>query len=194
LFEWPDRRRGILRCEERPASLFAGSSKSAMDAHRATESASFSMRSKPLFRTILAGKEAALARASDANKFILAQSGRTFLCAHHRAQDQARHLSQCGCTARRDHLLHRTSQRQPKAVPMDKISRRHSRLDRTLLRLQFANQGLKCHELACSALSPMMWPMPSPLFRAGSWRRCPPNPGSWILALSLGRLALAALP
>jgi hypothetical protein len=36
--------------------------------------------------------------------------------------------------------------------------------------------------------------MPSPLFRAGSWRRCPPNPGSWILALSLGRLTLAALP
>jgi hypothetical protein len=33
--------------------------------------------------------------------------------------------------------------------------------------------------------------MPSPLFRAGS---CPPNPGSWILALSLGRLTLAALP
>jgi hypothetical protein len=34
-------------------------------------------------RDQLAGKEAALARPSDANQFILAQSGRTFLCAHH---------------------------------------------------------------------------------------------------------------
>jgi hypothetical protein len=33
-------------------------------------------------RDQLAGKEAALARPSDANQFILAQSGRTFLCAH----------------------------------------------------------------------------------------------------------------
>jgi hypothetical protein len=30
---------------------------------------------------------------------------------------------------------------------MDKISRRHPQFDRTLLRLQFARQGLKCHEL-----------------------------------------------
>jgi hypothetical protein len=30
----------------------------------------------------MAGKEAALVRAPDTNKFILAQSGRTFLCAH----------------------------------------------------------------------------------------------------------------
>lgn len=40
-----------------------------------------------------------------------------------------------------------TSQRRPKAVPMDQISRRHSPLDRTLLRLQLACEGLKCHEL-----------------------------------------------
>ena len=33
------------------------------------------------------------------------------------------------------------------AIPMDKISRRHPPLNRTLLRLQFASQGLKCHEL-----------------------------------------------
>ena len=100
----------------------------------------------PLIRNWLA-KTAALARASDANQFILAQSGRTLLCAHHRAQDQARHLSQRGRVARRHHVLHRTSQRRPKAVPMDQISRRHSQLNRTLLRLQFARQGLKCHEL-----------------------------------------------
>ena len=98
-------------------------------------------------RDQLAGKEAALARPSDANQFILAQSGRTFLCAHHRAQDQARHLSQCGCITLRNHFLHRTSQRPPNTVPMDKISRRHPQLNRTLLCLQFANQGLKCHEL-----------------------------------------------
>ncbi|MGY3576629.1 hypothetical protein ACVMB1_003833 [Bradyrhizobium sp. USDA 4504] len=33
----------------------------------------------------LAGKEAALARPPDANQLILAQSGRTLLCTHHRA-------------------------------------------------------------------------------------------------------------
>jgi len=58
-----------------------------------------------------------------------------------KAQNQARHLSQCGCTTRRDHVLHRTSQRRPKAVPMDQISRRHSQLNRTLLRLQFPTKA-----------------------------------------------------
>jgi len=95
----------------------------------------------------LAGQEAALARPSDAHQFILAQSGRTFLCPHHRAQNQARHLSQCGGATCRDHGLHRTSQRRPKTIPMDQISRRHSQLHRTLLRLQCASQSLKCHEL-----------------------------------------------
>jgi hypothetical protein len=42
----------------------------------------------------------------------------------------------------------------PKAVPMDEISRQHSQLNRTLLRLQFANQGLKCHELLVQDTSP----------------------------------------
>jgi transposase len=60
------------------------------------------------------------------------------LCAHHRAQDQARHLSQCGGATCRDYFLHRTSQRRPKAVPLDQISRRNSPLDRTILRLQLA--------------------------------------------------------
>ena len=45
----------------------------------------------PLIRNRLA-KRTVPARASHANEFILAQSGRTVLCAHHRAQDQARHL------------------------------------------------------------------------------------------------------
>jgi hypothetical protein len=75
---------------------------------------------------------------ADANQFIPAQSGRALLCAHHRAQDQARHLSKCGGVTYRDHVIHRTSQCRPEAVPMDQISRRHSQLDRTLLRLQFA--------------------------------------------------------
>jgi hypothetical protein len=30
---------------------------------------------------------------------------------------------------------------------MDQISRQHPQLDRTLLRLQFTRQALKCHEL-----------------------------------------------
>jgi hypothetical protein len=96
----------------------------------------------------------ALACASDANQFILAQSGRTLLCAHHRAQDQTRHLSQRGCTTRRDRVLHRTSQCPSKAVPMDKISRRHSQLNRALLCLQSANQSLKCRELLVQDTSP----------------------------------------
>nr|WP_244558856.1 helix-turn-helix domain-containing protein [Bradyrhizobium brasilense] len=51
------------------------------------------------------------------------QPGRTLFCAHHRAQDQARHLSQCGGATGRDCLLHRASQRRANAVPMDRISR-----------------------------------------------------------------------
>jgi len=47
-------------------------------------------------KTQLIGQEAALARSPDADQFILAQSGRTFLRAHHRAQNRARHLSQRG--------------------------------------------------------------------------------------------------
>ena len=78
-------------------------------------------------------------------KFILAQSGRTFLCAHHRAQDQVRHLSQRRGAMCRDHVIHRTPQCRTKTVPMDQISRRHSQLDPTILRLQLACQGLKCH-------------------------------------------------
>jgi hypothetical protein len=46
-----------------------------------------------------------------------------------------------GCTTRRDHVLHRTSQRRSKAVPMSQISRRYSQLNRTLLRLQFPNKA-----------------------------------------------------
>ena len=70
-----------------------------------------------------------------------------FFALHHRAQDQARHLSQRGGVTRRDHVVHRTPQCRPKTVPMDQISRRHSQLNRTLLRLQFGCQGLECHEL-----------------------------------------------
>src|ERR1700729_2866267 len=58
----------------------------------------------------LAGQEAALARSPDADQFILAQSSRTLLRAHHRAQNQARHLSQRGGATCRHHLIHRTSQ------------------------------------------------------------------------------------
>ena len=70
----------------------------------------------------------------------------TFLRAHHRAQNQARYLSQCGGVTCRDHVIHRTSQCRPEAVSMDQISRQHPQLDRTLLRLQFTRQALKCHE------------------------------------------------
>ena len=115
-----------------------------LDAHLVMDN--YATHKTPLIRNWMA-KRPRFACASDANQFILAQSGRTFLCAHHRAQNQARYLSQCGGVTCRDHVIHRTSQRRPKAVPMDQISGRHSQLDRTLLRLQFASQGLKCHEL-----------------------------------------------
>ena len=68
--------------------------------------------------------------------------------------DQTRHLSQRGCTTRRDRVLHRTSQCPSKAVPMDKISRRHSQFNRALLCLQSANQSLKCRELLVQDTSP----------------------------------------
>ena len=54
-------------------------------------------------------------------------------CAAHRTPDQAWRPSLRRRPASRDQSFHRASQRRPKAVPMDKISRRYTRLDRALL-------------------------------------------------------------
>ena len=146
----------------------AGSSATAMRRHRAKEFRKFldaievtvpddldvhlvmdnyATHKTPLIRNWLA-KTAALARASDANEFILDQSGRTFLCAHHRAAKSGvasiAAWLRYAPTSKSFIELHNAN---PKPFRWTKSPDDILSLDRTLLRLQFASQGLKCHEL-----------------------------------------------
>lgn len=71
---------------------------------------------------------------------LLAQPSRALLCAHYRAQDQARHLSRRRCPTRRHHVLPRAAQCRSRALPLDQVGRRHHRIDRAVLPQKYAGE------------------------------------------------------
>lgn len=84
----------------------------------------------------MAGQKAALARAPDPDKLVVAQSGRALLCAPNRQKNQMRHLPKRRRPQGRYRFLHRMPQRRSQTVPMDQVGRRYFRVRRTLLPLQ----------------------------------------------------------
>src|SRR5579864_3081614 len=95
----------------------------------------------PLIRKLVQSAPA-LARASDTDQPLLGQSGGALLCSADRTPNPTRHSPQRRRLEGRHHHVHRTAQRQPEAVSVDKIRQRHPRINRTLLRVQRSGQSL----------------------------------------------------
>ncbi len=146
------------RCSPRSTSPPARSSANAIRRHRATRVPQVPRRDRgnvpadldvhlvmdnyathktPLIRNWLARRPRWHVHLTPTSASWLNQVER-FFALHHRAADQARHLSQRRGPARRHHRIHRPPQCRAKALPLDQISRRHPRFHRALLPLQHA--------------------------------------------------------
>lgn len=81
----------------------------------------------------MARLEAALACPAHANLGLVAQPGRALLRLCHRAQDQTGRISKRPGPRGRSRRLHCQQQGRAQTLPLDRIRRRHLRLDRALL-------------------------------------------------------------